>query len=615
MENLLVYSAKSAAILSLFCLVYRLFLKRETFFVGHRFFLLFGGLTALFLPIFKHTKYVSYIPQTQSPLAISSGDMLMSLPSQTTTISWEILAIFTYVTVAIVLFIKLFLEMKALFRLYATSPRSTERGITKVLLTSPQSPFSFFNCIFFHPNTQDKSLSLMLAHEAVHVRQWHSIDVIFGRLISIFLWWFPLSWVYNNEIKQNLEFLADLGAIRKTASVKAYQNVLLETSLGFQHYPLSNYFHKSFLKTRIMMLKTSPSNRFKAWKYSLVFPALYLFVIHFNTKLVAQVAPPPQAVGVAQTPNPAPQLHLGHEQTDLKSPVFEINSETTEETLNNYKKKAAEKGYSLSFSKIKRNQAGKIIRIRIKYSRNNEETVFFVDGKTPIQPIKIGENRAGDLFVKQGKPKKAPHVMMKKRINKKKPHASHHGNYVFFSDSDNDSLTMYHWNDKEKPMHIEMEIDELTDSLSHGLNMFFSKNEHALDSLMTKAKFKIQSLDMDLDTLDLGNAIRIEALEDLAFEELDELVIHMDSIQPKIMKQMRLRKPRLTWIEEDDSAPLQVKTSGRLIFIDGKESTEEALGALNPDKIEKMEVLKGEMAKEKYGERGKEGVILITTKS
>jgi len=51
-----------------------------------------------------------------------------------------------------------------------------------------------------------------------------------------------------------------------------------------------------------------------------------------------------------------------------------------------------------------------------------------------------------------------------------------------------------------------------------------------------------------------------------------------------------------------------------LYIIDGKETTKEEIKDLNPDKIESMNVLKGENALEKYGEKGGNGVIEITLK-
>lgn len=51
-----------------------------------------------------------------------------------------------------------------------------------------------------------------------------------------------------------------------------------------------------------------------------------------------------------------------------------------------------------------------------------------------------------------------------------------------------------------------------------------------------------------------------------------------------------------------------------LIIVDGKEISSVVFQSLNPDKIESISVLKGEQAKQVYGEKGKNGVILVTLK-
>ena len=51
-----------------------------------------------------------------------------------------------------------------------------------------------------------------------------------------------------------------------------------------------------------------------------------------------------------------------------------------------------------------------------------------------------------------------------------------------------------------------------------------------------------------------------------------------------------------------------------LVFVDGKEVSQEMLKSLNPEQIEAMTVLKDEKATALYGERGKDGVILVTLK-
>ena len=52
----------------------------------------------------------------------------------------------------------------------------------------------------------------------------------------------------------------------------------------------------------------------------------------------------------------------------------------------------------------------------------------------------------------------------------------------------------------------------------------------------------------------------------------------------------------------------------QLVFIDLKEANQEEFKKLKPEDIESMNVLKGEEAIKTLGERGKNGIIYITTK-
>ncbi|PHR70048.1 MAG: hypothetical protein COA67_08955 [Lutibacter sp.] len=71
-------------------------------------------------------------------------------------------------------------------------------------------------------------------------------------------------------------------------------------------------------------------------------------------------------------------------------------------------------------------------------------------------------------------------------------------------------------------------------------------------------------------------------------------------------------------IIEEDKNENQIFISDQednlLYFIDGKKATKKDIDKLETDRIEKMEVLKGDKATKKYGEKAKDGVILITTK-
>ena len=57
------------------------------------------------------------------------------------------------------------------------------------------------------------------------------------------------------------------------------------------------------------------------------------------------------------------------------------------------------------------------------------------------------------------------------------------------------------------------------------------------------------------------------------------------------------------------------KTEPAMYFVDGQEKTSSEVKSIDPNRIESMNVLKGEYAVKKYGEKGREGVIEIKLKS
>ena len=72
----------------------------------------------------------------------------------------------------------------------------------------------FLNYIIYNPSLHSSNeLALILKHEEIHVKQYHTLDVILANLLISFQWFNPLAWVYKNNIEQNLEFLADCSTV------------------------------------------------------------------------------------------------------------------------------------------------------------------------------------------------------------------------------------------------------------------------------------------------------------------------------------------------------------------------------------------------------------------
>jgi len=58
---------------------------------------------------------------------------------------------------------------------------------------------------------------------------------------------------------------------------------------------------------------------------------------------------------------------------------------------------------------------------------------------------------------------------------------------------------------------------------------------------------------------------------------------------------------------------MQAHFNKALVIVDGKEVDD--ISSINPDSIESMSVLKGDSAIAIYGEKGKNGVVIITTRN
>jgi TonB family protein len=67
--------------------------------------------------------------------------------------------------------------------------------------------------------------------------------------------------------------------------------------------------------------------------------------------------------------------------------------------------------------------------------------------------------------------------------------------------------------------------------------------------------------------------------------------------------------------EAGKNEQINLNESKALVMVDGKEISKAELDKIHPDKIESVSVLKGETATKLYGEKGKDGVVLVTLKS
>jgi len=149
---------------------------------------------------------------------------------------------------------------------------------------------SFFSYIFWK-DAHDKSDPIqktIMDHEMVHVRQWHSLDVIVMEIMVIVKWFNPLIYLFRNSLKTTHEFIADEYVTEQNGDKLEYANILINNSASTRIPPVSNHFYGN-IQERIKMLSTKKSARLQQFKYFAIIP---LTIILFSLSQCLQQLKP-----------------------------------------------------------------------------------------------------------------------------------------------------------------------------------------------------------------------------------------------------------------------------------------------------------------------------------
>ncbi|HEY0092147.1 MAG TPA: M56 family metallopeptidase, partial [Flavobacterium sp.] len=386
MEAVFIYLIKSGALIATFWLAYFLLLRQETFFKSNRWYLLFGLVTSVILPLvtFKKVILVEANPDNLH-WAPFPGEVIAA--EQAFEINWWLVAAVAY-SIGIAAFLsRFFFDFYAL-RKALRGKRVTQQADFKFVDTNENiSPFSYFSYIVYNSSLYSPmELQNILEHEKVHSDQNHSVDVLISRIFCIVFWFNPFVWLYKKSMLQNLEFIADSEATKNLLDKKAYQFTLLKVTAHENCVDITNHFYQSLIKKRIVMLNKNQSKKWNSWKYALVIPALAAFMFYFQVKINAQekaTPPPPAAQAAPQQPDVRVVVNKNTSDAEMKQEAERV-------------KKVH--GVTLKFSKVKRNSAGEIIGIKMEFKdENGKKGLTQIVDNEPIKPITFFKDHSGAM--------------------------------------------------------------------------------------------------------------------------------------------------------------------------------------------------------------------------
>lgn len=284
MNNLWLYLLESGAGLLVFYAFYALLLQRETGFAYNRCYLLVTPILACGLPFVEW----SFWPQSE-PLTIFITEPLAPLTVATqstaptsliTRLNWQTGLLLFYVAGAIILILRL---LRQWYRLYQFTRQTRAdcfywQNIPVHPTHGAQPTFSFGSVIFFD-NSQALSAverERVLRHEAVHVRQKHTWDILYLEVLRVLFWFNPLLYLYQKALTSTHEFAAD-AIVLQTTPAAAYAALLAKQLFHRLNFSFGHYFNKSLTLKRMHMLQQT-HRRPNTLKQLLALPVLGLVV-------------------------------------------------------------------------------------------------------------------------------------------------------------------------------------------------------------------------------------------------------------------------------------------------------------------------------------------------
>ena len=248
---------RSSIALLVLWLVYVLFLQKETALQFRRYFLLAGAAVALITGAFS-VQLVQQLPLANLPRVLPAGALQLNIAPPAPAAHYQFAWWHGWLLVSSVLLLLLIVRLVVLWLRVQKLPKQTFEGQTFRL---GDQAYSFMGELVLnaaqvaeakHNLEVARQLQQVVQHEQVHIRQWHTADLLLAELLRALLWFHPVVWLLPRELSALHEYLADSSAC-PPESTENYQQLLIRQQLH-NNGVLAHHFNKSFIFKRIQML-------------------------------------------------------------------------------------------------------------------------------------------------------------------------------------------------------------------------------------------------------------------------------------------------------------------------------------------------------------------------
>lgn len=288
---MLIYLIKLSVALSIVWLFYQLVLRRLTFYNSNRWYLLLYTAASFLIPFIDISVFlqkndlsgagmVELIPSMESYAGLTAQQQAPALATREPVMPWWMVV---FLAGALLVFVRLLIQIFSMYRLRSKASLVSNEKVKLYQVDEAIAPFSFGNSIFVNQQLHDnEELKKIIRHEFVHVRQRHSVDVLWGEILCMLNWYNPFAWLIRRSIRQNLEFIADDQVLGSGVDKKQYQYLLLKVTGGTQ-FRIASQFNFSSLKKRIVMMNKVRTAKVHVLRFFFVLPLAAVLLLAFRS--------------------------------------------------------------------------------------------------------------------------------------------------------------------------------------------------------------------------------------------------------------------------------------------------------------------------------------------
>ncbi|MBQ8888499.1 MAG: TonB family protein [Bacteroidaceae bacterium] len=642
-----VYAVKASVCLAGFYLFYRLLLSKETF---HRFnrvallgLLAFSCLTPL---IEVTTQEVSEV--NQSFLSLEEMLMMADLSSEVVveeeaSFPWRELLLLVYIAGIFFFLIRHLWSLSKMVRLLRSARKEVlEDGIILYVHQKKEvAPFSWMRCIAISESDWKESGETVLTHERAHIQNHHSWDLLLAEACIFFQWFNPAAWLLKQELQNIHEYEADEWVINQGIDAKKYQLLIIKKAVGARLYSIANSFNHSSLKKRITMMIKKKSNPWARVKYLYVLPLA--------------------AVAVAAFARP----EVSNELNEILSvKVNDLTSIVKAEEVKSVEFSSDEK-FKVTGTVVEAERKNvPVMGASIIVRGTTKGTLTDIDGNFELSDVKVGDvimvsfvgYQTQLVVVKDTTPLVVQMTEKVQTLDEMVVVGYENSSEENKADADKKETEESTTQEPQEKVIFQVveEMPEFPGGMAEAMK-FLSKNIK-YPSVAQKAKIEgrvivqfvvekdgsvsdvktVRSVSPELD----AEAIRVVNMmpkwtpgkqrgKAVAVKFTMPIMFRLDTLKDNAVTQkVSMKVEQGVKRETVDEAKNLLKIKGTvvdvrtpndkkpLVVVDGKvqENGEETMKNLSAESIESMTVLKDKSAMELYGDKGKDGVIIITTK-